>query len=53
MSILILSVEEKIRSLKEKRAEIDSMIEHYTKQLDKEKPNDPEDTINGQVEEDI
>ena len=53
MSILVLSTEEKIRSLKAKRDEIDSMIEHYTEQLDGEKPNDPEDVIYGQVEEDI
>ena len=53
MSILILSTEEKIRSLKEKRSEIDSMIKYYTEQLDKEQPNDPEDVIYGQVEEDI
>lgn len=53
MSILVLSTEEKIKSLKEKRAEIDRMIEHYTEQLDKEKPNDLKDTVNGQIEEDI
>ena len=53
MSILVLSTEEKIKSLRVKRDEIDSMIEYYTKQLSMERPNDSEDVINGQVEEDI
>ena len=53
MSILVLSAEEKIKSLRIKRDEIDSMIEYYTKQISTEKQNDPENTINGQVKEDI
>ena len=53
MSILVLSAEEKIKSLRIKRDEIDSMIEYYTKQISTEKPNVTEDVIYGQIEEDI